>query len=844
MLNFVKNTRLTVKIMFALIGASAIASIFIGASAYYIASGKSKEAITDAILSPLQERARRLEALGDSIESDLRFVIGMRDVGSSVGQLSKALAGAEENSDLATIRKSIAEAGLSADDDLISAGGEGMSRFSTQHKLFHPTMRAFVKSQNYSDLYLVNSDGIVVYSVNKQSDFLAGLEGENVAETGLKRAYEQAKTLSAGEFVFEPFSRYEPSDNAVSGFIAMPIFAAARFGLPETFQGVLALRITEASLREAILAGDKNDPVQSYIVDQSGMLMTDVPLTSANDALLGMVEVSKEHTDGLSTYFGTGIRNEPSVISAKNANFLGQSMTVLSEETVSHANSSIVELRNGMLKSTIPAVLFIAGLAWVIGRSLAAPVEAINAAMETLKDGDLEAAVPGTERGDEIGSMARTTEQFRRKLSDAENTQQLQQAKDKADEEQRMHMLNELEQNVGAVVHAVVAGDFEKRVVVSFDDEILNNLGDGVNGICDVIRSFIAEVESTLEMFSNGDLTARMSGEFSGRFAEVRDHINETGDSLSELVNGIKKTGGEMTNSIVQVADGSVDLARRAEEQAVSLQETAATMDKISSTVQQNAKNALKAEALASETNERATKGQGVVKEAVLAMSEIESSSQKITDIISVIDAIAFQTNLLALNAAVEAARAGDAGKGFAVVASEVRTLAQRASEAAKDISSLINISSQKVTDGVELVNATGYSLNEISQSISEFSETISDISQASQEQSMGVTEISSSISRMDDMTQNNASLADSSASAAKSLTGYSDSLSKMIAVFRTNSKQVEKVQSPDVTIANEEALSTTNEQRDDNMWMDIEKATKERTHSIAKTGTDDWSDF
>jgi len=377
-------------------------------------------------------------------------------------------------------------------------------------------------------------------------------------------------------------------------------------------------------------------------------------------------------------------------------------------------------------------------------------------------------------------------------------------------------------------------------------------LGAGVNDICDVVQTFVSEVEQTIGKLAEGDLTAQMVGQYSGRFSEVSDSINETAVRLGSLVAGIKKTGEEMNHSIRQVADGSEDLARRAESQAASLEETAATMDKMSETIKLNAQSSLKAEELASNTKDQAVKGHGVVDDAVKAMGEIEDSSQKITDIISVIDSIAFQTNLLALNAAVEAARAGDAGKGFAVVASEVRTLAQRSSEAARDITDLITVSSDKVNDGVQLVNATGVALNDITVAVTAFSETISNISAASQEQSLGVEEISGSVSHMDEMTQNNATLADSSASAAKSLTRHADQMSKMIAVFTTSamhetgsvlgaSKPADTTSKlPSIDVAMEAA-----EQTADLEWENVAaKANAGVESDYGHAVGEDWSDF
>ena len=233
------------------------------------------------------------------------------------------------------------------------------------------------------------------------------------------------------------------------------------------------------------------------------------------------------------------------------------------------------------------------------------------------------------------------------------------------------------------------------------------------------------------------------------------------------------------------VSGGARDLSGRTEAQASAIEQTSATVEEISATIATNADGAREAAAITREARSRAQHGQSVVGDAVSSMSEIETSSGRIGDITAVIDGIAFQTNLLALNAAVEAARAGEAGKGFAVVASEVRTLAQRSSEAARDIKELIAASGAKVADGVRLVNATGDALGGLLESISSIAGSVEDIAQASQEQATGMQEITSAVTHMDDATQRNAALAEESARAATALRSESDQLAELIGFFR-----------------------------------------------------------
>jgi methyl-accepting chemotaxis protein len=286
---------------------------------------------------------------------------------------------------------------------------------------------------------------------------------------------------------------------------------------------------------------------------------------------------------------------------------------------------------------------------------------------------------------------------------------------------------------------------------------------------------------------ADGDLTRHIDATYSGRLAEVAGAVNETTMSLGRLVADVKATVGSIGASTGEIADGARQLSTRTESQASSLEETAATMEQMAATVKSNAESAGKANTLATDTTKRAKRGQDVVLETVAAMNRIKDSAGKISEIISVIDGIAFQTNLLALNAAVEAARAGDAGKGFAVVASEVRTLAQRSGQAAKDITALIGDSTSHVNDGARLTEAAGEALSEIVDGINNVAKTIDDITAASREQSVGVDEISQTVSHLDSMTQENASLADESAATAQTLASEAQRLTDIVEVFRVD---------------------------------------------------------
>ena len=292
------------------------------------------------------------------------------------------------------------------------------------------------------------------------------------------------------------------------------------------------------------------------------------------------------------------------------------------------------------------------------------------------------------------------------------------------------------------------------------------------------------EAVEVLKGVAAGVLTRKMELEYKGTFGDIKSALNATIDRLYDTVRKINEAAQAVNSAASEIASGSIDLSQRTEEQASSLEETAASMEEMTGTVKQNSQNAANANDLSMKANSVASDGGKVVEEAVTAMASIEKSSQKISDIIGVIDEIAFQTNLLALNAAVEAARAGDAGKGFAVVASEVRSLAGRSASASKEIKALINESAAQVKTGATLVNQAGSTLKDIVESVKKVTAIVADIANASNEQATGVDEINTAITQMDEVTQQNAALVEENTAAAQSMVEQAKELEKLMSFF------------------------------------------------------------
>jgi methyl-accepting chemotaxis protein len=298
-------------------------------------------------------------------------------------------------------------------------------------------------------------------------------------------------------------------------------------------------------------------------------------------------------------------------------------------------------------------------------------------------------------------------------------------------------------------------------------------------------RSFaVTTIGGGLTKLASGDLTTRITDVLAGENERIRQDFNAALERLQKTVRELIAGMGDIQVGAGEISSASDNLSRRTEQQAASLEETAAALEEITATVKKTAQNAKDANVIVAKAKVAAEDGGRVVQTAIAAMGKIEQSSRQITDIIGVIDEIAFQTNLLALNAGVEAARAGDAGKGFAVVASEVRALAQRSGEAAKEIKSLIQTSGGHVEAGVKYVGESGNALSHIVEQVVEISTLVGEMAQAAQQQSTGIEEVNIAVAQMDQVTQQNAAMVEQTTAASRNLAGQTSGLNDLLAFF------------------------------------------------------------
>jgi methyl-accepting chemotaxis protein len=406
--------------------------------------------------------------------------------------------------------------------------------------------------------------------------------------------------------------------------------------------------------------------------------------------------------------------------------------------------SATLTLFGGSAVSVALSVL----MGWLLSRGIAAPVRGMTASMNRLAAGDLETVTPSTGRRDEVGQMAGAVQTFkdaaienRRLEAEAAQQRSLAQQERERAEQERAHIAEEQ----AAVVSDLAAG---------------------------------------LERLSAGVLTSRLERPFAPAYEKLRTDFNAAMGQLQEAIRLVAANAVAIRSGSSEISQASDDLSRRTEQQAASLEETAAALDEITATVRRTADGAGRARDAVGAARADAEQSGAVVRDAVAAMSEIEGSAQKISQIIGVIDEIAFQTNLLALNAGVEAARAGDAGRGFAVVASEVRALAQRSAAAAKEIKDLIMASSQQVDRGVGLVGETGKVLQRIAGQVTEISGVVTDIAASAQEQASGLMQVNTAINQMDQVTQQNAAMVEEATAASRALSNEAEAMARQVSRF------------------------------------------------------------
>ncbi|MBU0643809.1 MAG: cache domain-containing protein [Alphaproteobacteria bacterium] len=456
---------------------------------------------------------------------------------------------------------------------------------------------------------------------------------------------------------------------------------------------------------------------------------------------------------------------------------------------MSDINDDLADMR-AISHGVLAAALIALGLAsTLLVRSVTHPLDALKARMSAMSQGDTHTEVPMTNNKSEIGEMARVLEIFRVALVERAELAQAQIEKDAAmarereDAAEREHQAKLRESAVAESRRKEQEKARQEKEAERADAEAERerNLRNQ--------QHVVSTLAAGLGAMSRGDLTVRIKEDFPPEYVKLRTDFNDAVEKISRLASTIVEGAATIIGETDNLNSAAIDLSRRTETQAASLEETAAAITELAASVDSSARSAKDAAGTVGQTKDRSTAGRHVVQRTVKAMNDIAESSTQISKITSVIDDIAFQTNLLALNAGVEAARAGDSGRGFAVVASEVRALAQRSSEAANEIAKLIETSGRQVDEGVQLVNASGDALAEIETLVASLDGLVQTISTSASEQAVGLAEISTAVSQLDQVTQHNAAMFEETTAALQSLKAQATALERDSSVLKTTNE-------------------------------------------------------
>jgi methyl-accepting chemotaxis protein len=419
-----------------------------------------------------------------------------------------------------------------------------------------------------------------------------------------------------------------------------------------------------------------------------------------------------------------------------------------------------------------------------VGNSIAKPVVRMTAVMRRIADADYAVEVPYASRRDEIGDMAEAVSVFRENGRKVSEMTEADAARVVRDQEARARMMGELRSAFGNVVDAAVQGDFSRRVETEFPDAELNAIAASINNLVETVDRGLGETGEVLAALADTDLTKRVEGQYAGAFNRLKTDTNKVAERLGEIVGRLKATSGTLKLATSEILSGANDLSERTTRQASTIQETSSAMERLAETVLENAKRANEATGVAATVTRTAEEGGQVMGAANEAMERITASSAKISNIIGLIDDIAFQTTLLALNASVEAARAGDAGKGFAVVAVEVRRLAQSAASASAEVKLLIEQSGTEVSGGSKLVADAASKLNAMLTAARSSSELMDGIARQSREQASAIEEVTTAVRQMDEMTQHNAALVEEINASIEQTESQATDLDHIVDVF------------------------------------------------------------
>ena len=637
----------------------------------------------------------------------------------------------------------------------------GKHAYHRLHVQFHSYFRKLASDGGYADVLLVNLDGDVVYSVNKQADFATNLGEGPWSETALGNVYRAATEAQDGTVVFRDFEEYAAREDVPHAFFATKVIS--RVGSPV---GVLIFEYHPMALVPALANGPGfGSDLETLLIGADGHLRASSLERIDDDtheADPQMTEEMRRVMTGATLRYATELNHDGAefLVSMQPFSYSNQSWILKAQVPLKQAVAPVTELRNQLLWLIPVFVVAAALMGFALSRFLTQPILRLQYRVAAMRDSDLDSAMPSMQRNDEIGHLACDLEELRAKL----------------------------------------------KVAAELEDEKHRKSEDQVR-VVDILSGAISHLEK-------GELTVQINEVFPSQYEVLRTGLNKAVSRQCEAITSLSESAG-MIDSTASRIEQSMEMVRaRAEKQAGELEETSTSLRELTSLVSESADNTLNAEEGMRRTIDEAIRNEKVVNRAKEAMSQISASAAAVQKVTSLIDTIAFQTNLLALNASVEATRAGPAGRGFAVVASEVRALAGRTSHAASEINELLAQNALAISDGSDMVDNVSVFFGNMNEELQEASKSIKAITDAAQEQSQRIGQIDSTVARLDNMTRQNVQMVTEVHESGLTMVQEAARLRKTAGMFQINSQE-EVAQAPtEITGQQEGTLDSSVQKR------------------------------